>query len=312
MKNRLGLILLIGVGVLAISTAAPLIKLCNDTPAVVIAAARMGLASAIFLAGTAVVGRRNPLRVRAADAKYVLLAGTCLAAHFFFWMTSLKHTSVLSSVVIVTVNPLFVSLASFVLFKERLSPTLMFAIALACVGGALIALSDAGKAAAESSLYGDLLALAGAVMASCYLLAGRRVRGRVDLVSYVTPVYTVAAVLLILLVLATGHGFLGYSGRTYWCFLLLAVVPQVLGHTVFNWALRHLTATTITVFILGEPIGAGLIAYWKLGEGVTPLQVVGSVLILGGIATVAGAEAREAQKLPVRPRVPPQVDTLRD
>lgn len=268
-------------GVVAVSTAAILIKLCDDAPAPVIAAARLGIATLILLPGTAVFRGWKSLRIPSRYIGHMVLAGLFLAGHFFFWITSLKHTSVLSSVVIVTTNPIFVGLASYALFKERLHKALLAAIALAGAGGAIIAVSDAGGQ--SGSLYGDFMSLCGAVMGSCYFLVGRKVRKDVDILSYILPVYAVAALALVAVAWGTGHSFAGYKNSTYLYFTLLAVVPQLIGHSSLNWSLRYMTATMLTVFVLGEPIGATIIAYFVLGETVTALQLLGGGLILIGI-----------------------------
>ena len=279
--------LVVAVGVLSISAAAPLIKSCTDAPAVVIAAARLGIASCLLLPAAGLVRGRRVWQVPPSAGKYIILAGVFLAAHFLLWMTSLKYTSVVSSVVIVTTNPMFVGIASYFLFKERIRRGLVVGIVLAFGGGALIALADTRTPHGGSSLYGDLLALGGAVMASCYWLAGRKVRSQVDALTYVTGVYAVAAVILVGTMLALGHGFGGYRNETYVYFVLLAVVPQLLGHSAFNWAIKHISATRIAVFILGEPIGAGILAYAFLEESVGRLQGLGSGLILLGIVLAA-------------------------
>jgi drug/metabolite transporter (DMT)-like permease len=289
MKRPAPLLLIIAAGVAAVSTAAPLIKLCDDAAPVVIAAARLGIAAALLAPAAAAIRGRKLLHVSASNAKYLFLAGAFLGAHFYFWITSLKHTSVLSSVVIVTTNPIFVAAASYFLFKEKIRRRLILAIILATAGGVLIALSDANGESGADSLYGDFLALAGAIMASCYLLVGRKVRRQVDTIGYITPVYTVAAVLLIALALAGSHRFAGYRNNTYLYFMLLALGPQLLGHSAFNWALRHVTATAVTVFILGEAIGATLLAYFLLNESVRPLQICGGALMLGGILIASQA-----------------------
>jgi drug/metabolite transporter (DMT)-like permease len=211
----------------------------------------------------------------------VLLSGLFLGAHFFFWITSLSSTSVLSSVVIVTTNPIFVGLASILFLKERLHWQLVVGIVLAAAGGGVIALLD--KDASPGSLYGDLMSLCGAVMMSCYLLVGRRIRARIDVWSYVAMVYSVAAVFLIGIAALGGDRVLSYPPRTYVLFLLLALVPQLIGHSALNWALGHATATIIAVCILGEPIAACVIAYVFLGERFTISQALGGALILGGI-----------------------------
>ncbi len=274
--------LLLLTGVAALATAAPLIKLAADAPTLTIAAVRLGVAAAILLTASTVL-RGRPLRLAAGSLPGLLLAGFFLAAHFLCWIASLKHTSVVSSVVIVTMNPIFVGLASWRLFGERPSRWMIVGIALAACGAGLIALGDHGTAAQPHALYGDLLALAGGLMASCYLLTGRYLRRRLDALSYNTGVYAVAAVLLLGAALLRGVPLSGFTPRTWLCLILLAVVPQVIGHSILNWALKHLTATMVTVLILGEPVGAGLIAGLALHEPPDPAQAVGGALILAGI-----------------------------
>ncbi|MBN1512196.1 MAG: DMT family transporter [Phycisphaerae bacterium] len=269
------------VGVLAISTAAILIKLCADAPAVVIAAARLGLATLILVPTATAIQGRKLWDIPRRHVKHLILAGVFMAAHFLFWITSLKHTSVLSSVVIVTTNPIFVGIASFLLFRERVGRRLVAAILVAGAGGALIALSDAGHE--SGSLYGDVLALGGAVMASSYFLVGRRVRGEVHFLSYITPVYAVSAVILVSVALLCGHSFTGYAPATYLYFVLLAVGPQLVGHSALNFSLRYVSATLVAIVVLGEPIGSTILACLLLGESVTPWQVAGGGLILAGI-----------------------------
>ena len=271
------------VGVLSISTAAVFIKLCiqDGAAASVIAAARMGIAAAVIVPLALAVRGRRVFAIPRDCVRPVLLSGLFLGAHFFFWITSLSCTSVLSSVVIVTTNPIFVGLASILFLKERLHWQLVVGILLAAAGGGVIALLD--KGGAPGSLYGDLMSLGGAVMMSCYLLVGRRIRARIDVWSYVAIVYSVAAVFLIGIAAFSGDRVLSYQPRTYVLFLLLALVPQVIGHSALNWALGHATATIIAVCILGEPIATCVIAYMFLGERFTMTQSLGGVLILGGI-----------------------------
>ncbi|MFQ6016544.1 MAG: DMT family transporter, partial [Anaerolineae bacterium] len=136
---------------------------------------------------------------------------------------------------------------------------------------------------AGQALWGDWLAFLGAVTAAGYFLIGRRLRAKLSLISYISVVYLTAAVLLVIMALGAGHSFTGYGPRTYAMFLLLAVVPQILGHSSFNWALRYLSATFVTVTILGEPIGSTILAYFILKEVPTLLKMVGGGLILAGI-----------------------------
>lgn len=284
MRNPPVLPLMVTIAVVSVSTAAILIKLCHDAPPVVIAAARLGISTLVLGPVWALRRSRRPASIQRRHVGYLLLAGVLLAAHFFFWITSLKHTSVLSSVVIVTTNPIFVGIASWFLFGERLHRGLIAAIVVAGLGGALIVASDAGEA---GSLYGDGMALLGALAASCYFLIGRHVRREVDTLSYITPVYAAAAVTLVALMWATDGGFTGYRSTTYVYFVLLAIVPQIMGHGSINWSLRYLSATTLSIFILGEPVGATVLAWFILDESVTAMQVAGGGLILAGIVVAA-------------------------
>jgi drug/metabolite transporter (DMT)-like permease len=283
------------VGVLSISTAALFIKKCNqEVSPSVIAAARLGIAS-VILAGTAVVTRRRQaIQIPRDVLPLILLAGILLAAHFFFWITSLSHTSVLSSVVIVTTNPIFVGIASLFIFREPLRRNLILGIALAAAGGLFIALSDSGK---SGTLYGNLMSLLGAIMASCYLLIGRRVRQRVDNLSYIVTVYSIAAIVLIVVAGFSGQNLLHYRASTYAYLFLLAIVPQLIGHSCLNWALAHASATLVAVCILGEPIGASILACVFLQEKVRGLQALGGALILSGIVLATRQESSVKQGL---------------
>jgi drug/metabolite transporter (DMT)-like permease len=277
------------VGLAAISFASIFIKLC-EAPALVIAAYRLTLATLILLAVSFPGTLREVRGLSRDEILPSLLAGLFLCFHFALWITSLKYTSVASSVIFVTTNPIFVALASILMFRERVSPVLFFSVVTAVAGGIVIGWGDWGKG--EDHLYGDLLALGGAMMATGYLLVGRRIRQKVSLVSYITLVYGVAAALLILLALLSGESLFSYSPKAYLLFLLLAVVPQLIGHTSLNWALKFFSATLVAVFILGEPIGASLLAYFLLGEPVGPSLLWGGSLVLLGIYLSAREERR--------------------
>ncbi|MCX7850293.1 DMT family transporter [Thermus sp.] len=261
----------LGVGVVALSWAAPLIRLTRG-PAVVVAAWRLLLAGAL-LSPWGVRGWRGlPWR-------FPLAAGLCLATHFALWIQSLRLTSVASSVALVTTNPLFVGLFSLAL-GERPGAALWAGILLSVGGSFLIAWGDVGRGG--SALLGDLLALLGAVAASAYLLVGRRARARTELLPYVSLAYFVAGGLLGVVAAGLGHPL---PPAEDWPWLvLLALVPQALGHTAVNWALRHLPPAAVAVAILGEPVGAALWAFLLFGEGIGPWQGVGMALVLGGIA----------------------------
>jgi len=212
---------------------------------------------------------------------WFLLSGLFLSLHFAFWIASLKYTSVASSVVLVTTHPIFVGIGGWLFLKERIGMNLVLGIALTVLGSGLISYGD--MALSKETLMGDGFALLGAMAASGYLLVGRKMRKDQDLFSYIFPVYSTAGLILILLSLIFQKSYWGYSPSTYLFFFLLALVPQLIGHTTFNWALKYLPASMVAITILGEPIGSTMLAYFILGEGLTILKVVGGVLIFTGI-----------------------------
>ncbi|MFQ6057551.1 MAG: DMT family transporter [Anaerolineae bacterium] len=277
----------ISLGIVAVSFGSIFIRLA-DAPSLIIAAYRLTVAS-LILAPAALLTSGDELRaLTRGDLQLALLSGLFLGLHFATWITSLEYTSVASSVVFVDTHPLFVGLASHFLLRERLSRPMLIGILAAVVGGAIIGYGSLGLGRKE--LLGDLLALAGAVMAAGYFLIGRRLRPKLSLLSYISLVYATGAVVMLAFCLLAGQSFVGYSGQTYLMFLLLAVVPQILGHSSFNWALRYLSATFVSVTVLGEPIGATILAYFILSEPPTLLEVVGGVLILAGIYVASREE----------------------
>jgi len=280
-------------GIVAVSFASIFIRLA-EAPSLVIAACRLTIAS-LILAPAALIRAKEELRtLTRGDLQLALLSGLFLGLHFATWISSLEYTSVASSVVFVSTSPIFVGLASHSLLKERVSPQMFLGIAVSMLGGMIIGYGDLGLGARE--LFGDLLAIAGAVMVSGYFLVGRRLRRQLSLLSYIFLVYATAAGFLVALCLLTGHPFSGYSRQTYLMFFLLAVVPQIIGHSSFNWALAYLPATFVGVSTLGEPVGSTILAYFILSEIPTLAKIGGGVLILAGIyvssraESVAGAE----------------------
>jgi len=285
--------LALAVGVAAVSSAAILVTLARHqgVPALSIAALRVTLASLVVLPVALLRNRRELLAIPGRDLGLAVLSGVFLALHFGFWTASLDSTSVMSSVVFVSTNPVFVALASAILFRERLGPGTVAGIAVAIAGGALVGFLDAAQSGSASTR-GDLLALAAAVCGSAYLLAGRTVRQRTSLPAYVGIVYPVAAVALLAAVAVTGTSLaLDRPGGMLWV-AALAAGPQLLGHTSYNYALRHVSATLVTVTLLAEPVGATLLAIPVLDQLPSWPRVAGGALILVGIFLAARAEGR--------------------
>jgi drug/metabolite transporter (DMT)-like permease len=296
-RARLYLVLLMGV--VAVSFAAIFIRLA-EAPSLVTATCRLTLASLIVAPAGLVRCRQELKALDRRDLLWAGVSGAFLTLHFAFWIASLDHTTVASSVVFVATNPLFAGVASHLFLQDRLSPLTFAGILLALAGGVIIGWNDLDLGGGV--LWGDFLALLGAAMAGGYFIAGRRLRPKVSLLAYVTVVYSMAAVGALLLSAVTRQSLTGYSVQTYAMFVLLAVGPQIIGHSSFNWALRHLSAAAVGVTTLGEPVGSTILAYFILQESPTLLKVAGGCLILAGIyASLQGGRverglALEAQR----------------
>lgn len=292
-KQNLRPYFVLALGILAVSSAAILISFARKegVPAVAIAALRLSLASLILFPIATVRTRSEWRSLTRTDFALALLSGILLALHFAFWISSLDYTSVMSSVVLVSTNPLFVGLASVFLLREKLGRGTVIGIVIAALGTALIGLNDLRSAGADS-LWGDALALLGAVTVSGYLLIGRRLRRTLSLMGYIGLVYTTAAMVLLGIALVFGANLFSYSPMGYLFVLLLALGPQLIGHSSYNWALKYLSATFITITLLAEPIGATLLAIPLLAQTPSPIMLAGGAMILIGIYLAAREESR--------------------
>src|SRR5262245_17127512 len=269
------------------STASILIRWLQaaGVPSLSIAAWRLALA-ALILAPFVLVRHRAALaQLAPRDWLLAAAAGAFLAAHFATWILSLEYTSVASSVALVTTNPIWIGIASWRFFRERLGGLMVLAIGLAIAGSAVVFLADGADGAPSGSApaLGNGLAVAGSLTICGYLLIGRGLRRSIPLVPYVGIVYAAAAICLILLAVAVGAPLAGFARESWLLLLALAIGPQVLGHSSFNWALKYLSATLIALAILGEPVGSTILAWWLLDEPVGGGQVGGMTLLLAGI-----------------------------
>jgi len=253
----------------------------SDAPALIIATYRNGLATLILAPFAVTLCRRELTSASSRDLLMALASGFFLAFHFATWIASLNYTSVASSTVLVTMQPIFVVLGSFLILKETVSIKAIAGGTLAIVGSILIGISD--FAVGGSALRGDFLALSGAVLIAGYVLIGRRLRQRFSLVAYTFIVYGTCSAVLVIMDLITGAPLYPYSPYNWLLFWGMALIPTIIGHTLLNWALKHLPASTVSVSILGEPVGASILAAIFLGEFPAALQVVGSLLILTGV-----------------------------
>ena len=274
-------------GVLAMSWASILIRWAAAPP-LVVGAVRLTAATLILAPFAAPQAAREWRALSPHEWLLVVVSGLALGLHFAAWIASLSLTSVASSVVLVSMSPLFVGVASSLLLKERVPGSMALAAGLALAGSAIIGLGDARALA--GALRGDLLALAGALFVSIYLLVGRVLRRKLSLLAYIWPIYGLAAVVLLLGCALSGQTLVGYSPRVYGLLLLLALGPQVLGHSSANWALRYLSPVFVTVAILGEPLGATVLAMLFLGERPAWTLIAGGMILLLGIGLAVRSE----------------------
>jgi drug/metabolite transporter (DMT)-like permease len=283
------------VAVLAMSWGGPLVRYAT-APALAVAAWRVAF-SVLFIAVVVLVRDRGRAirRLAPRDWGLAFLSGAFLAGHFWSWIASLDYTTVASSVVLVNTQPIFVALLSIAFLGERPSRRQWAGIGVAVVGAAVIGWGDFGGG--TEPLLGDLLAVAGAVFVSLYYVIGRRLRQRLDLWDYIALVYGAAAVILMGATAAMpGVDVTGYPGTDWLVFLALAAGPMMIGHTGVNYALRYVPAYVANLALLGEPVGATLLAWWLPGIREEPAAqlVLGGALVLFGIGLGVRRRGRKA------------------
>jgi drug/metabolite transporter (DMT)-like permease len=266
------------VGVLAVGASAVFIRLA-DAPALAIAFWRCAL-GALALVPLAAYNREV---VPKGSALWVgAVSGVALGAHFGTWITSLEYTSVAASVVLVSTTPVFVAIAAYPLFGERTSAVSFVGIVVAIAGTAVIALGE--PSSGGSAFFGDVLALVGAVAMAVYVLIGRSLRtGGMGALSYSIVGYSAAGLALLPVALASGVRLWGFPASTWFWLLVITLGPQLLGHTVLNWALEYVRAAIISGSKLAEPVIAALLAWAVLFEKPGMWTVVGGVVVLAGL-----------------------------
>jgi drug/metabolite transporter (DMT)-like permease len=277
------------VGTMAVSTGAIFARLA-DAPALVIAAYRVGIASLILAPIAWWKARDEIARLSRRDLKLAVLSGFFLALHFATWISSLDYTSVANSVVLVNTNPLWVGLLTPLVVKEKLRRAMLVSIVISVIGGTIIGYGD--FATGSKALLGDGLALAGSFCAAVYLLLGRNLRRKLSLLPYIFICYGSAALILWIIVLALGLPISGFSTGTIAAFWGMALIAQIIGHSTYNWALKWLSAGLIAVSLLGEPIGATILAYIIFDEGLTVYKAIGGIFILAAIYIAASSESK--------------------
>ncbi|WP_342435630.1 DMT family transporter [Paenibacillus sp. FSL L8-0436] len=284
--------LLMLIGIVAISFSSIFIK-WSSAPVSVQGMYRLLFTSLLMLpfarpySGAAFALRRK-------DWLLLVVSGAMLALHFLLWMGSLKFTSVASSTMIMALEPVFIMLGAYLLYKEKSSMFAIAGLAIAIFGVVFIGWGDIGLS--SDNLKGDLLSIGGTAAVAAHLLIGQKLVARMPSYLYSLIVFIAAAIVFAVYNLLAGIPFFDYPPREWGIFVLLAIVPTVFGHILFNWLLQYTSATTVSMNILGEPVGASILAFLLLGEQLTILQWAGGVLVMGGLAVYLYAGRRKAAK----------------
>lgn len=283
--------LTLGLAVVFASFGAIFVRLAA-APALAVSFYRVALASLLLAPFAGATALRSYPALTSRQLVLLLGSGVALALHFATWIASLSHTSIASSVLLVNTAPLFAVVFARVFLHERSPATVLVAIPLAFGGAALIALGD--RIASPGSLTGNLLALAGAVTLAAYHVIGRGLRGALPLNAYVLGVWASAAATLAALAVVLQVPLAGFSSRTWLAFLALAIVPTIGGHGLVNKSLRSLPAPTVGLFLLGEPVGASILAWLIFAEVPGAWTFAGGVIVLAALALVLARPGRAA------------------
>jgi len=275
MDNKNFKYLLIFIGIVSLSFAAIFIRMSNSEP-LAIATFRMGISSIILLPFY-FIKKRNLISKN--DLKFFFLSGLFLALHFYTWITSLRFTSIMSSTVLVTTNPIFVSIFSYFLFKKKIKKRTFLAIILSIIGIILMSYGFSFS----TNLKGNLLALFGALFASLYIISDYYLRKKYDLIDIVFPVYLVSFLILLSLSLSLNIKLYPLPLKEYFLFFLIALIPQVIGHSIINYSLKFFSPIFISLAILGEPLGATIFGIIFFKEIPKVLEIIGGLFIITGI-----------------------------
>ncbi|MEK4386959.1 DMT family transporter [Solibacillus sp. FSL W7-1464] len=268
------------IGVISVSLSAIFVKLAS-ADAGVIAFYRM-LFSILIMLPWFLMKYSNEIKVLSKrDWVFSSIAGVFLSFHFILWFESLNYTSVASSTVLVTMQPLFAFIGTYLFFKEKITLQTFIAGGVAILGSVLISWGD--FKISGTALYGDILALIACALITGYLLFGQDVRKRLSLVTYTMVVYSVSTITLFFYIIIKGESFGPYPAIDWMWFILLAIIPNLLGHNLFNWALKWTSTNVISIAILFEPVGAALLAIFIFNEYLTVSQIVGGLIVILGI-----------------------------
>ncbi len=276
--------LVILAGIVAVSFSAILIRF-SEAPPLTLATYRLGISA--FLVLPFFLANRSFKDYKKKDLRLFLFTSLFLALHFFVWITSLRYTSIMNSTVLVTLNPIFVAIFLYLFFKTIPTKYTVGGILLALMGSLVLYLASPSSLESlkgSMPLLGNTLALLGAVFASLYFISTSVMRERYSLLSFIFPIYFLTFIFLLFFSIITRTELLGFNSREYLIFFLFALIPHIIGHTSFNWALKYFSPTFIALVILGEPVGATILGILLFREVPSTLAVLGAILIISAIA----------------------------
>ncbi|MFM9279683.1 DMT family transporter [Paenibacillus jiagnxiensis] len=278
-KSFYSLELLYVIGIIAISFSSIFIR-WSEAEVSVIAMYRLYLTNLLMLP---LAWKYRHELFKLTGRQWLLMAGSgiMLGLHFLFWMNSLRLTTVASSTVILTLEPILVMLGSFWLFHTRANRMMIIGMSLAVVGSIAIGAGD--FRASGNALLGDFLSLLGTIAVAVHMLFGKHLRESISAYVYNFWVFAIAASSMALYNVGSGFAFTGYAWREWGLFLLLAIVPTLFGHYLFNWLLKYINATAVSMAVLGEPVISSILAWLLLHERLTAVQLLAGMLILCGV-----------------------------
>jgi len=286
-------ILVLAVGVICLSFGSILVRLA-DAPALTKSAYRLGFSSLIIVPYALMYHRREYMSMSRRDFGLCAASGFFLALHFAAWIASLDYTTIAASVILVNTIPVWIALFGVITGIAYMSRKMWISVLVGFSGAAIVGYGDLSFG--ETALKGNFLAVAGAWLAAAYILCGREVRKKLGLVSYIAMSYGIAAVILWAVVLAGGYQITGFTNATWLALFGLAVVPQVIGHSSYNWALGYFSAGFVGIVLLGEPLGSVILAYFLFDEVPTLIKIAGGVLLMYAIVLAAREESKKSSE----------------
>lgn len=269
------------IGIFSLSTSAIFVRLASEASASIIANYRLLFAALLLLPFILFHYKHEFKRISPKNWLFSILAGIFLALFFILWFESLDYTSIASSVVLISLQPVFAFIGTYFIFGERFSSGAIISIFIVLLGGLIIGFGDFQLSG--DMVYGDMLALLGAIAVTIYSLSGQHVRKNVSLITYTFIIYSISAVILTLFNIVRQENFFSYPADHWWIFIALAIIPTFLGHSLFNWSLKWLSTSTISMAVVFEPIGASILAFLILNETPTWAQFLGGTIIVIGL-----------------------------